>query len=61
MENYYQFEAGYGRRGSIWFEEAKCCVCNKIKMVLCIDNSEGEYGSGKICQECIQKLKEKGI
>jgi hypothetical protein len=49
-------EANYSRTGVIMITAGTCNVCNKETTVLYIDTSEGEYGPGCICKECIMKL-----
>lgn len=54
-----EFEASHCRTGVIWIEEFNCDKCNKKRRCLCIDSSEGEYGEGSICFECIEEAKGK--
>lgn len=58
-----RFEAGWGREGIIKIEVGKCHSCGEIKICLCIDSSidgdgDGlsEYGAGKICRTCTDRL-----
>ena len=50
-----EFEAGYERTGCITLEKIECDNCHKIKNCICIDSSDGEYGPGNICENCIKK------
>lgn len=50
------FDAAYGRSGLIWIDESKCDLCDKETLCLHIDSSEGEYGSGKVCELCTKKI-----
>jgi len=56
-----QFEAGWDYIGQIWIAKEICNACNQEKACVCIDSSEGEYGEGTICFECIDKAKKKLI
>jgi hypothetical protein len=47
------FSAAYGRHGEIEVIEWKCDVCSERAPCIYIDSSEGEYGGGAICRECI--------
>lgn len=47
------FFAHYGRDGSIDISNVVCDVCKEIGDCICIDSSEGEYGAGTICKQCI--------
>lgn len=49
------FDANYGRQGEIWIDRNMCHLCLQYKFCLIIDSSEGEYGHGAICLECITK------
>tara|TARA_X000001382_G_C3142205_1_gene169930 strand:- start:239 stop:676 length:438 start_codon:yes stop_codon:yes gene_type:complete len=51
-----KFKAAYNRQGAIWLEQSHCCSCNEISLCINIDSSEGEYGAGSICQECLVQL-----
>ncbi len=51
-----QFKASYGRTGIIKAEMSECTVCDQKKVVISIDSSEGEYGSGCICKECTLEM-----
>ena len=49
------FEAGCNRIGDITIEaDEKCDICDETTTVLAIDSSEGEYGSGCACLDCIK-------
>lgn len=50
------YNGGYGREGHIWSAISRCDGCGQKKPVICVDSSEGEYSTGKICQECITKI-----
>lgn len=51
------FEAGYDRVGTIEMVQGTCVVCGEQNiMVLSVDSSEGEYGPGSICKECIDNM-----
>ena len=50
------FKAEYERSGTILIDENECKKCYKFKKCLCIDSSEGEYGPGNICKECIEEM-----
>lgn len=50
------FKAAYGREGLIWIDESKCDLCDEETTCLHIDSSEGEYGSGKVCELCTKKI-----
>ncbi len=53
------FKAGCNTSGQIWIEKIVCNVCNQKKECICIDSSDGEYGEGAICFECIKEEKNK--
>ena len=55
----FEFNGGYNRVGTIEIKNDKCLVCKEKKNVLCIDSSEGEYATGKICFDCIEKMRKK--
>lgn len=50
------FNAKWNRAGTIKLERRRCNGCRKRKLCLCIDSSEGEYGPGCICQDCVNEL-----
>lgn len=50
------FKAAYGREGLIWVDKSKCDLCDKEVTCINIDSSEGEYGSGKVCELCTKKI-----
>ena len=57
MEKEIIFDGGYGREGVIYKDEGRCPVCHRDEVVmLCIDGSEGEYRTGRICENCIKIL-----
>lgn len=47
------FEAAYNRSGYIELAHTECDACGKTAKCVSIDSSEGEYGSGSVCKECI--------
>lgn len=51
-----RFKAHYGRIGIIEAKISKCTVCEQEKVVISVDPSEGEYGSGCICKECTLEM-----
>lgn len=53
------FNARYGRKGTIRCSTEICDKCLKKEIVIEIDPSEDEYISGKICQNCINVAFEK--
>jgi hypothetical protein len=62
MANLATFDAGYGRAGAIWTREGNCDVCHRGPLpVIAVDNSEGEYRTGYICQECASKAFSDGV
>jgi hypothetical protein len=55
MKDIGTFECSYGRTGEIWIDKKNCNVCGFEAICLCVDSSEGEYGEGAICKNCIDK------
>lgn len=53
------WEADYNRNGYMEITSAKCHVCSKVAECLCVDSSEGEYGPGAICLDCINEFFER--
>ena len=50
------FDGGYGRTGRIYAEEAKCSICLEQQTCIVIDQSEGEYNAGCVCERCTSML-----
>ena len=55
MKDIGTFEGAYGRLGEIWLAKKNCNVCGFEAVCLCMDSSEGEYGEGCICKNCIEE------
>jgi len=51
-----EFDGGYGRTGTVEVKAAICCSCKTVKSCLVVDQSQDEYESGNICQDCIAAL-----
>ena len=50
-------EAGHSRPIEVGVILIKCEMCKKEDVIcICIDTSEGEYGAGAICKDCITEL-----
>jgi len=50
-----KFKAHYARIGVIGVDTEPCHVCGNVTDVISIDSSEGEYGPGYICKDCVIK------
>ena len=47
--------SNYNRRVQAWVQGAVTCrVCRQVKVCLCVDTSDGEYGPGEMCLDCVQ-------
>jgi uncharacterized protein YuzB (UPF0349 family) len=50
-------DGAYGHNVDIEYSvNYECDICHKIKDVLNIDTSEGEYASLSICNDCVNNL-----
>lgn len=48
------FDLAYGRQGHMWVEKCRCEDCGEVGVCLCMDLSDGEYGEGGICEDCVK-------
>jgi hypothetical protein len=48
--------ANYSRIGTAVIEKAVCKGCSRNTDCLVMDSSEGEYGVGALCKNCINML-----
>lgn len=55
QEKEFKFNANYSSKGTIRIGLIYCHLCNKDKEGIAIDSSDGEYGEGGICLECLNK------
>lgn len=49
-------KASYDRIIKVVICESKCNKCCRIRLCLCCDSSEGEYGSVDLCTDCLGKI-----
>ena len=45
----------YSRWKKIWSAIERCDLCNRKKVCLCFDSSDGEYSTIAICRKCFEK------
>lgn len=51
-----KFDGGHDRGGKITAEVTSCDGCKQNRPCIVMDASQGEYKSGKICEECIEEM-----
>lgn len=51
----FELDLAYGRTGSVVIvKDIDCDKCHQKRTCMCIDTSDGEYGSVALCQACIK-------
>ena len=53
----FTFDANWDRKGTIEFTKVTCHICKKVDVPgISIDSSDGEYGPGNCCLQCIESI-----